>query len=206
MKKLNRVVSFLLVVSIILSSGITASAKTKFVPAEQIVKEIVQIYEKYDVTNDLIEYDDTVKLTRKELDLELEKLDKALAGYNYYYNSGKATVADSNQRFAYTKTYTTYANLSNGVLGNATIELKCNGTINDSTISFISISNISTRQYGSAFNFVSWTQTDSGYSYMDNNTKADVWAEGTLVTEANIAGQVFRTTLDHGIVMIIQAQ
>lgn len=206
MKKLNILVSFLLVITLVLSSGITASAKTKFVPVEQIIQEIVQIYEKYGVTYDLVEYDDTVKFTREELDLELEKLDEAFANYEYYYNAGEAKVGYSSLRLMYTKTYTTYANLSNGLLGNATIELKCNGTIYDGTLTFTSISNISTRQYGSSFNFVSWTQTDSGYSYMDNNKKADVWAEGTLVTEVNIVGQVFRTTLDHGIGMIIQAQ
>lgn len=201
-----KIISFILILTLVMSLGESVNAKTKYVPAKQVVKEIAQIYENYGIDYSLESMDNSVQLTRIEVDNELLKLEEALKSYVYFFDAGIADVSTNNSRFAYTKTYTTYANLSNGVLGNATIELSCSGTINDSTISFISISNISTRQYGSAFNFVSWTQTDSGYTKFDNNRKADVWAEGTLVTEANIAGQVFRQTQDYGIGMVIQAQ
>lgn len=201
-----KIISFILILTLVMSLGASVNAKTKYVPAKQVVKEIAQIYENYGIDYSLESMDNSVQLTRIEVDNELLKLEEALKSYVYFFDAGIADVSTNNSRFAYTKTYTTYANLSNGVLGNATIELSCSGTINDSTISFISISNISTRQYGSALNFVSWTQTDSGYTKFDNNRKADVWAEGTLVTEANIAGQVFRQTQDYGIGMVIQAQ
>lgn len=206
MKQIRQLILLLVAIPLFLNIGADSNATTDFVPAEEIVEEIRQTYDKYGIDNKLINFDASVQISRSELDAQINQLDEALAGYSYYYDAGKAEVSDSMLLLSYTKTYTTYANLRNGRLGNATIELTCSGTIYDGSITFTSISNIATRQYGSAFNFVSWTQNNSGYTYMDNKKKANVWAEGTLVTEANIAGQVFRQTQDHGIGMIIQAR
>ncbi|SHI07091.1 hypothetical protein [Clostridium grantii] len=209
MKIIKKAFSIVLVLMLLFSLGVSANAaekkEDKYVSAGQIKKEIETLYKKYNTQCDIIEFNQNVKYTGDEVDLELQKLEESLASYEYFIDAGEADAKESMINWVYTKTYTTYANISNGALGNATIELKCSGTIYDGTSTFTDISNISTRQYGSAFNFVSWNQYKSGYNYLENKKKADVWAEGTLVTEAYILGQKIRTTLNHGIGMIIQA-
>ena len=110
------------------------------------------------------------------------------------------------QGFHYTRKYTSYANASNGVSGNATIEISCTGTIYDGTITFVSVSNISTRRYGTAIGFISWTQTNSDYTISEDKKLANVNATGTLVTRWNVLGVEYSAAYDHMIGMIIHVR
>lgn len=70
----------------------------------------------------------------------------------------------------------------NNLVGWANIRLTCVATIYDETISFVSISDINSRQYGYALNFVSWTQNRTFYGIGGTGQTAGIYAEGTLVT------------------------
>lgn len=65
--------------------------------------------------------------------------------------------------FTYTRSYSEDKKIYNNLVGWANIRLTCVATIYDETISFVSISDINSRQYGYALNFVSWTQNRTFY-------------------------------------------
>lgn len=205
MKKLvKRAITFVICGILFCQGTILASAQEHYVDKEVIAERIEKLCEENGVDFQLISYDDSKRYTTEEVNSTLASFESALKNTNrvHYTNVGTGISARVMET---EKTYTSYGYASNGVSGGATLEITCTAKINLGSISFMGISNISTRQYGSATNFVSWTQTDSSYEYLEGGRKAQVEATGTLVTEMNILGVNHRETADHVIGMIIAA-
>lgn len=185
----------------------------QYVSQEEILIRLKSLYDKYGVGFEYISSEENINYTEADVQRELKKLEESLKNIEIKTYIEDEQIANSDitlenvisPRFLYTKTYTSYENLSNGISGNATIELSCKATIYDGTITFTDISNISTRQYGTATGFVSWSQNSSDFSYLEGRTIADISAIGTLTTQVTILGQIHRATYDHTIGMYIRA-
>ena len=205
MKMITKKIITLAICGVLFCQGtITAAAQEQYVAKEVIAEKIESICEEYGVGFQLVSYDDSKRYTSEEVNSVLANLENSLRNtsrvhYTYLESGISPRVMETN------KTYTSYGYASNGVNGGASLEISCDAKINVGSISFMSISNISTRQYGSATNFVSWTQIGSSYEYLEGGRKARVEATGTLVTEMNILGVNHRETADHVIGMIIAA-
>ena len=74
-----------------------------------------------------------------------------------------------------------------------------------SKITFQSISNIHSRQYGYGAGFVRWTQKSSSSTISSDKKTAQVSAVGTLVTQYTILGRTDTYTYDHVVGMNIRA-
>lgn len=180
-----------------------------YIDSTEVQRRVTELSSKYNVQVEVLETSESEDITEEELQQELEKLEEMLkvlttSFYVEEPSEGGAMLNSMARVMEINKTYTTYAYLTNSLLAGAQIELSCNAKINIGSGEFMSISNISTRQYGGANYFVSWTQTGSGFSYINGGTQASVWANGTLVTEVDILGRS-RMTLDHTIMMTINA-
>lgn len=203
-KLLRKIIGFAVCGMLFCQMNILAEAQEYYVCKEVIAEQIEKICKENGVDFELVSYDDSKKYTIEEVNRTLNALEDSLKNtdrvhYTHVETSTSARVMEAN------KTYTSYAYASNGVTGGATLEISCNAKINMGSISFMSISNIATRQYGSATNFVSWNQTGSSYSYLEGGRKAQVEATGTLVTEMDILGVRHRETADQVMRMVISA-
>lgn len=85
------------------------------------------------------------------------------------------------------------------------MEISCIGSIHDGTITFSNIRNISSRQYGIANGFVSWTQNSSAKIISSDKKTATVSVNGTLTTKSTFLGSNITYTYDHVIGMTIKA-
>jgi len=188
------------------------TVKSDFVSSDEIVEALRNVYEKYGRNFVLYSVSDNIRYTKTELQKEISKLDARLKEAKSEVFIEPIIEANDNdfdivpQGFHYTRKYTSYVNASNGITGNAVIEISCTGTIYDGTITFVSVSNISTRRYGSATGFVSWTQNSSDYTISEDKKFANVTATGTLVTRLNILGVEHSASFDHVIGMVIHAR
>lgn len=167
------------------------------------------LYQKYDLEFEYMGSKGNEKYTKQEVEEELAILEETLKSIEKVTYSEEIEITDTNRnispRFIYERTYNRAVLLMNPPVGGATIEISCKAKINDSTISFVDVYDIKTRQYGLSGNFVSWDQNSSSYSYSDGKKKAAVTASGTLVIEGTVLNQVFRITRDHDIVLNIVA-
>lgn len=105
--------------------------------------------------------------------------------------------------FRYSKEYISYVYLSNSTFTGAEMEFKFTATIYDGTMTFVSISNITSRQYGIGNFFKSWTPISSNYTISRDKKTATVETMGTLVTEYNFLGVLTTYTYDHVIGRVI---
>lgn len=207
-KKTRAIMYVLCALMMINGNSIAHAKETVYVDNEQITFQINELYNKYNMGYEFISYEGTKQYTLEEVNIELSKLEDTLKNISIVEYS-YVNMFDNNEItpnvMEITKNYTTYGYADNGITGGAQIELTCTAKINLGSNSFMSISNISTRQYGSATNFISWTHKSSSYSYEEMGRHARVEAEGTLVTELTILGVKHRTTNDHIIGMVIAA-
>lgn len=186
--------------------------KSEFVSSGEIVEALRNVYEKYDGSFILHSVNNDIHYTKAELMEEICKLETSLKATKSELVVEPIIEGSGNgfdivpQGFHYTREYTSYINASNGVSGNATIEISCTGTIYDGTITFVSVSNISTRRYGTATGFISWAQTSSDYTISEDKKFANVNATGTLVTRLNVLGVEYSAAYDHVIGMLIHAR
>ena len=203
---INKLMALCMCIMLFLQGAIPIMAQEQYVSKEVVLERVESLCEEYDVTIEFVSYNDSLMYTIEEVDKELERLEEDLKQYQkYHYIYVNDPVNINSRVMELDKTYTSYVYADNGLSGGAQIEISCDAKINLGSISFISVKNISTRQYGIATNFVSWTQNDSYYSYLEGGRLAEVVAEGTLVTEMELLGQRTRYTYDHVIGMIINA-
>lgn len=203
MKKL-----LLLLLSFVLLSVSTPAlaASNEEISFRDAFAQIEELCAKYDVALNVLDPQNDQTFLKTDLQEELKRLEKGfVSNQTPVYTKVFVNAPITPMSFLYTRDYTTYAYASNSATTGATIELKCTGTINDSTTTFYKVDGITTRPYGVANGLKSWTQISSSVSFSTNKKTATVEATGTLVTESNILGVPVTYTYDHVIGMVIQA-
>ncbi|MPM31885.1 hypothetical protein SDC9_78442 [bioreactor metagenome] len=108
----------------------------------------------------------------------------------------------------HTRNYMYYTTLSNGLSGQAEIETKINATEDVQSGNFISLNSVTTRQYGTAINFVSWTQNSHNLKISSVNYLISGTIDGTLTTEyvVSATGTRVRVTKDHLISIVCYSE
>ena len=199
MKK-SKIFSILIIVTLLMAS-LSSKASENMISQKELDKQIKNLCTKYDVEVSLSHNEGFV--TEKEATDYLTQLENAFSKPRNSTMNGK--LSDIQPYFNYQKNYSAIVRAINTPLTFADIEISCTGTIYDGKITFQSISNIHSRQYGYGAGFVSWTQKSSSSTISSDKKTAQVSVVGTLVTQYTILGRTDTYTYDQVVGMNIRA-
>lgn len=184
---MKKAMAIIMALVLVMSVGIVPSAALSTsagsITAEEFAAKVKAEYSKYGIEYEVLKSGPKKVLTTKMLEEELARVNDIGKQYLKEREVEKAEIAqikksmgkevnlqssaDSvlrgsmfiNKSFKYDKTFTEAKGF-----GNATIRMQLDTTCAADSKEFISVSNITSYQYGIATNFSSWTETNSWYN------------------------------------------
>lgn len=221
MNRMNRVIGLGLALAMcfsLFSSAYAVEEKNQNVISfEDYYQALKAEYAKYNVNLEILDHDDSFVYTKELLDEEIASLNSYMKTADFDANTGrfinhvdcKAHASENNiegqsllRSMPYTRNWYTYVTLRapSPVPGSAEMEGAVNATENIQNNTFMYINKVSSRQYGNALNFESWTQTSNSLRIY-HSTEIWGWIFGTIVFVVNEpkTGTVYRNTSDQAI-------
>lgn len=229
MKRMNRVIylglALAMCFSLLSSAYAVEEQNSNVISFEDYYKALKAEYAKYNMNLEILDHNDSFVYTQEFLDEKIASLNSYMETADFDKESGtfldynyEETTSENNTEgqsilgiMPNTRDYTLYPTVNaTGIFpGSAELEIRVNVTEDVSSGVFMSINSVTSRQYGTAVNFESWTQTSHTVHIISNyNSLIYGVVHGTLVaiyTEPK-TGNVIRNTSDHDLQVSIDCE
>lgn len=198
----------------IFAASPSMNSTTGMISAEAFFQAIQEEYAKYHITFTAENYDPNATYPVTELNDVIENIRSQMATVDNYdeelgafvttFDDISASSAPAPYSIMPTEQTFKLNGFANGsVIGSAMIEVTVQATVDAQYNTFMSCNSITSRQYGSAINFESWTQTSTSYTISNDPgvSTLTAYANGTLVTSYTdpVSGIKATYTSDHSI-------
>lgn len=198
MKELKRVFSIMAIVAVIMStsiSGVVAKTTEKTITSDAYHIAMEELHAKYGVEYVVIEqgykstisealFDEALKYYENRLQ-DMKKANETVYVINADEEEFEKLKAERTASvFAlmpYPYSKSTYANIKNGV-GSCRIKSTFECTVNGNTGTYMHSGRLSSKRYGKAVNFSSWSETDNRWSIGGGGTYCNGYIKGDFLS------------------------